>query len=335
MNTKEILFELLSKTAIGGEGDLVPHIAEKLADFSEVEVLRDGGIVGTIKGSSDYTILIEAHYDQIGFVVTEVTEDGFVKLSAVGGVDERILPSSRIKILGEKEFRAVFTSVPPHLKKNEKGAPSLSDIYADTGIRTGLKDLVSVGDFAVFTYPPINLADDYVTSPSVDNRSGCAALFFIAEALKGKEIYPTVKLLFADKEELGMRGSVTGAYSISPDIAIAIDVSFGDCPGISPTDTCLVRGGGMIGISPSLTKSLSKALAKTAENCSDCQFEIMGGRTGTDIDAMSTVKSGSLSGLVSIPIRNMHTSAETVSISDIESVGKIISEYILSFGKEA
>ena len=327
MNTKEILVELCNRASIGGEGDLIPFLADELEKYCEVEILKDGGLVGTIKGESDYTVLLEAHYDQIGFVVTEVTDSGFVKLAAVGGIDERMLPSSRIKILGKKEVKAVFCSVPPHLKKDDKSAPKLSDLYADTGTLHGLSDIVSVGDFAVFDYKAVAISDNYISAPSVDNRAGCAALLYAANLIKNEKLVPTVKFLFADKEELGMRGSQTGAYTIEPDLTIAVDVSFGDTPGVSSDETGKIGGGGMIGISPSLTKGVSDALTLAAKN-TNSQFEVMGGRTGTDIDGMSIVKSGSLSGLVSVPIRNMHTSCETVLIDDVESVGGILAEFV-------
>ena len=331
---RHLLTELCGSAWCGGVGNTPALIAAYLSEYAVTERLPDGGVLGTLKGSSDYTVMLEAHYDQIGFVVTEIADGGFVKLGAVGGIDARMLPSTRIRILGKSEVKAVFCSVPPHLAAKGNAAPELGDLYADTGIGSGLENTVSIGDPAVFDARPVMLSEDCICSPSLDDRAGCAALLVAAKALSSKGKLPvTVKFLFADKEELGMRGSVTGAYTVMPDEAIAVDVSFADTPGIQPYLTGNAGAGAMIGISPSLTKSVSDLLTESGRDGAAFQYEVMGGRTGTDADVMGTVKGGCRTGLVSIPERNMHTCGETVRISDVCSVAEILVNYIMK--KEA
>lgn len=326
---KDTLFALTGADYLGGAGDAKKVIKELASKYAETEELKDGGIVATLKGKQDYTLLYEAHYDQIGFVVTEVIEGGFVRVGAVGGIDARILPATRVKIYGKEVVKGVFTSVPPHLKGDGDAAPELSSLSVDTGLTDNISDIISIGDRVVFDAPPRMLGADTVTAASLDDRAGCAALLCALEALSGKELPVTVKFLFADKEELGMRGATTSAFNISPDEAVAVDVSFGDTPGVPSHQTGKMGGGAMICHSPALTKSVIEGLFEASKDLT-VQPEVTGGRTGTDIDVISVSRGGVRSGLVSIPQRNMHTPAETVRISDVKSVADTLINYALN-----
>ncbi len=330
-DVRELLQELCEGVWCAGTGNAPAIIAADLSRYAVTERLPDGGVVGTIKGESDYTVLLEAHYDQIGFVVTEILPEGFVKLGAVGGIDSRLLPSTRIKIFGKSEVKAVFCSVPPHLAGGADSAPKLNDIYADTGITEEIERQIALGDAAVFDTRPVMLSEECMTSPSLDDRAGCAALLLAARELSQQKSLPvTVKFLFADKEELGCRGSVTGAYTLYPDETVAVDVSFADTPGVSPDSTGKAGGGAMLGIAPSLTASVSDGLKAAADKRSiPYQLEVMGGRTGTDADVMGIVRGGCKTGLVSIPERNMHTPAEAVYLRDVASAAEILVGYVL------
>lgn len=326
MELKETLFALTNADYLGGSGEAKKVIKNIASGFAEVEELDDGGIVATLKGKTDYTLLYEAHYDQIGFVVTEVLDGGFVKVNAAGGIDPRILPATRVKIYGKQTVCGVFTSIPPHLKGDDDSAPELSGLSVDTGLVNNIKDIISAGDRVVFDAAPLMLGNDTVTAASLDDRAGCAALLCALEMLSKEELGVTVKFLFADKEELGMRGAVTSAFTLQPDEAVAVDVSFGDTPGVPTTLTGKMGGGAMICYSPALDKAVCDGLAAAA-NCLCSQPEVTGGRTGTDIDVISVTGSGVKSGLVSIPQRNMHTPAETVRISDVKSVADVLTNY--------
>lgn len=329
MQIKQTLFSLTSADFLGGVGDAKNVIKELASKYAPVEELADGGIVATLKGVSDYTLMYEAHYDQIGFVVTEVLEGGFVHVGNAGGIDPRILPSTRVKIYGKEVVTGVFTSIPPHLKGDDNDAPELSNLSVDTGLVDNIFDVISVGDRVVFDAPPCMLADDTVTAASLDDRAGCAALLGALEELSGKQLPVTVKFLFADKEELGMRGAVTSVFTVNPDEAVAVDVSFGDTPGVPSTQTGKMGGGAMICHSPALTKSVVDGLFAVSKDI-PCQPEVTGGRTGTDIDVISVSRCGVKSGLVSVPQRNMHTPAETVRVSDVKAVADVLVNYALN-----
>lgn len=326
---KDTLFSLTGADFLGGSGDAKNVIKEIASQYAPTEELKDGGIVATLKGETDYTLLYEAHYDQIGFVVTEVLEGGFVHVGNAGGIDPRILPSTRVKIYGKEVVKGVFTSIPPHLKKDEDEAPELSNLSIDTGLVDNIFDIISLGDKVVFDAPPVMLGSNTLSAASLDDRAGCAALLFALENLSDKELPVTVKFLFADKEELGMRGATTSVFNIEPDEAVAVDVSFGNTPGVPSHQTGKMGGGAMICHSPALTKSVIDRLFEVSKDLTT-QPEVTGGRTGTDIDVISISRGGVKSGLVSVPQRNMHTPAETVRISDVKSVADVLINYALN-----
>ena len=330
MNEKEKLLAFCAADAIGGAGSAAERIQAEAAKVAAVDLLPDGGFTATLKGKSDYTVMLEAHVDQIGLLVTEILPDGFLRVAAVGGVDSRHLPATRVTVYGKTPLPGVITSVPHHLKSGEEnGAPTVDGLFVDTCL-TDAAEAVSVGDRVAFAAPPVALSDQVVTGRSLDNRAGCAAVLGALERLAAEETLPvTVVALFAEAEELGMRGSKTATYRIRPDEAIAVDVTFGDQIGVAPEKTGRLGCGGMIGISPALDREIAERLSAVAAETVDCQFEIMASGTGTDADVITLTGGGIRTGLISIPLRNMHTTAETVRVEDVEAVADLLAAYVL------
>lgn len=317
--------------------DVVRSMMEPLCD--EIKTDRAGGLIAVIKGENGAgkvarRLLLQAHLDEIGFVVTKVFNDGFVRLSAVGGVDIRTLPASKIIIHGKRDVPAVFTSTPPHLasKENASKFPSLDEIMADTGLENAA-EAISAGDFASFDISPALLQNGQITGKSLDNRAGCTALIRAAEIIResGKLPFDTI-FSFSAGEELGNRGAKTAAYEIDADAAIAVDVSFALSP-MAPPEYCGIMGkGAMIGVSPVLSREMSDKLREIALDLSiPCQIEVMGGRTSTDADVISLTRRGIPCGLLSVPLKYMHTPIETVCLEDIESTARLLAGYAVRF----
>ena len=140
----------------------------------------------------------------------------------------------------------------------------------------------------------------------------------------------------AEQEELGTRGARTSAFACDASEAIALDVSFGDAPDVSPLKCGKLGSGVMVGVSPILNRKISNKLISLAEeNNIPHQKEVMGGATGTDADVISITKSGYPCGLLSVPLRNMHTPCEVVDIKDAESIVDLLEKYILGWGDKA
>ena len=194
-------------------------------------------------------------------------------------------------------------------------------------------ELPVVGDYVTFSALPTSLSGDLVTGRSFDDRSGVACLLEVAKRLVGKELPVNVAILLSDGEELGMRGATTAAFDINADEAIALDVSFGDGIGISENECGKLNKGAMIGVSPVLCRELSDRLIDLAEqNGIKYQLEVMGGKTGTNADVISVSRGGVKTCTVSIPLRNMHTETEVLSLSDLNSVCDLLEKYIMSGG---
>ncbi len=180
--------------------------------------------------------MLEAHIDQIGMAVTSV-ENGFAAVAPIGGIDVRMLPAMRVKIYGKRTLDGVFCSTPPHLKGSCDSVPDFDSLYIDTGLGKAADELISVGDRVAFDDGFRKLHGSRVTARSLDDRAGCAAVIRVSQLLHGKELPVNVVFLLSDKEEIGGMGAKTATFSIDPDIAVAIDVSFGDQPGIEKEKT--------------------------------------------------------------------------------------------------
>lgn len=333
MDIKDVLIQLSNSSSVGYINETDDLLEKMLSDYCSVSYTAGGSLLVQMNFGKEKTLLIDAHIDEIGFTVTHVSENGFLKVAPVGGIDSRILPGQPVKIWGNRVVKGVFGSVPPHLSGGEETAVGIDELYIDSCISNGAESNIPVGTLVTFDSPAVNLRNDFVAGKSLDNRASVAALYKTAELLQGKNARFNVCFLFSRQEEVGNRGAFISAFEISPDECITVDTTFGNCHGIPETQTGKLSHGPMIGISPVLSKSVTEGLKKSAELISsDIQYEVMSGKTGTNADVISVSKSGIPTGLISIPIRNMHTPTEIVSISDIETTAQVLVSYIISGG---
>lgn len=328
MNIKETLFQLSNAVGIGNITDASTKAYQTLSKYARTT--QDGiNVVGKINGNSNYTLMLEAHIDEVGFVVTDIDNCGFLTVKNCGGIDLRSLPARAVTVHGKEKVTGIFCATPPHLG-GPKEYDDISALKIDTLLGEKAKDVISVGDFVSFNTRAALLQGSRVTGKSLDNRAGVACLLALAERLSNKSLPFDVVFAFTDQEELGCRGAQTSAFDVSPDEAIVLDVSFADAPDVPSNDCGKIGSGAMIGISPVLDKEISKKLISiAAQNNMPYQTEVMGGRTGTNGDVISVSKSGVKTGLVSIPLRNMHSDVEIVDIKDIENVCDLLEKYIL------
>ncbi len=330
---KERLFALCNKDGIGNIREASDLAFNMLSQFCECEKTDNLTVIGFMKGEDDYTLMLDAHIDQVGFVVTNVDDNGFLTVKNVGGIDIRSLPSRRVTVHGKEKNTAVFCAIPPHLAKVDKSFEDIANIKLDTALGEKAKDIISVGDYVTFENEPMELLNNRVCGYSFDDRTAVACLITVAEMLSGKKLPYNVAFVLSDGEELGLRGIRTASFRINPDEAIAVDVSFGDGIGISGDECSPLGSGAMIGVAPTLDSEISKKLINI---CNDKNIpytaEVMGGKTGTNADMISVNKEGVRTCTVSIPLRNMHTDSEIADLKDLESVCELLCEYVLSGG---
>jgi len=328
MNTVDLIKDLVERPAVSGSEDaLVNYLTEMLSPYGKVTVDAMNNV--TCIFGEGYHLLLDAHMDEIGMVVTSVTEDGFLKAAAVGGIDRRMLLAAEVTVWGRKQLSGIISTLPPHLQKaeDEKKIPEMTELAIDIGMsREEAGQYVSPGDRITFKRRSAQLLNNQFSANCLDDRAGIASVLLALDELKKLPVRITV--LFSSQEEVGTRGAKAGAYSKNADACISVDVSFGYSPGCSREECGVLSKGAMIGYSPTLDKGISDLLKILAEkNNIPYQCEIMNGRTGTNADVISVTENGIKCGLLSIPLKYMHSPVETVDINDIESVSRLIVAY--------
>lgn len=333
MDIKNTLFELSETAGASGNESLVCKKAlDMLRKYCPDAQIVNGNVIGRFGKFRDGLpeLVLDAHIDQIGMIVTYITDDGFIKISNLGGIDRRLLPAQPVVVHGKENIRGVICSVPPHLSDGGKDVPDFDDTAINTGLsKAELENIVSLGDTVTFDVKCRELLNNRVTGGAFDDRSGMTAILYALELLAGQKTAYNITVVFSSQEELGERGAKIGAFAINPDIAIAVDVSFAYAHGENEMKCGYLGKGAMIGISPSLSGEISDGLINTAKkNNIPYQVEVMNGLTSTNADQYSVSRDGAKACTVSIPLRNMHTPVEVIDIRDIEFTGKLLAEFI-------
>lgn len=329
----DLLKKLCSAKGVSGaENEAAAVAAELLGKYMPVSIDPLGSVTGT-RGDGRVHILLDAHLDQIGLVVTAIDEYGFLKVAKCGGVDIRVLAAAEVTVHGREKLFGVITSTPPHLSTPEDSgkAKGFDDIAVDIGMnKETAEKFVSLGDRITFNGEFMQLADSRVSSPSIDDRAGVAAILRCLEILEDKELDCKLSVCFSVQEETGGSGAQTAAFAADADEAIAVDVSFASAPGVSSEKYAALGGGAMIGYAPSLDYEMSRRLSDIAQKKNiPNQPEIMGGKTGTNCDEIQVAGKGVKTALISVPLRNMHTAVEVCDLEDIESTARLMAEYII------
>lgn len=333
----ENLSRLCNAAGCAGQSNIAQTAADLLRPFVD-EVKQDslGNVIGFRSASvSDApTVMLEAHLDEIGFLVTHIDERGFVFVGAAGGIDRRVLAAQKVVIYGKEPIFGVFSSVPPHLSRGEDKLPEIADMAIDTGLSAEkAKELIPLGARVCFAPNFTQLGDGIVSSKALDNRSGMAAILHCLEQLDDRRV--NVAAAFCVQEELGCRGSAVATKQIDPDFAIVTDVSFALTKDADARCCGEMNKGVMVGISPILNEEMQQELCDLAvSNNIPHQYEVMAETTGTDADSITTVGFGVKTALLSIPLRYMHTPVETMSVNDIAAVSDLMAAFIKAKGAE-
>lgn len=335
MDVKTITKTLCSKIGVSGlENEAAKAGADILSELGEIQISPLGSVICTVKKPTEGMphILLDAHIDEIGLIVSYIDEDGFIKAGACGGIDRRLLLASQVTIHCESgDIKGIICSIPPHLQpEGEKKNPKLQDIFIDVGMNMEkAKQVISLGDRITLDDTPKDMLNGYISSKSLDDRAGCATIIKAAQLLKNEKYNCGLTVVLSTMEEVGGQGSDTATYMVNPTHAIAVDVSFAHTPDAPKNQCGTMKQGPMIGFAPVLNKETSETLVKVAKkNNIPFQYEAMGGKTGTNADDIAITRGGICTGLISIPQKYMHTPIEVVAVEDMENTAKLIAEYI-------
>jgi endoglucanase len=294
-----------------------------------IALRRGTGSTGT--GDARVSLMLAGHMDEIALMVAQV-EKGFLRVAQIGGFDARVLFGQEVVVHGTRELSGLVVSVPPHFTDpadREKPVP-LEKLFIDVGLPPEeLEAAVRVGDVVTLRGRWTPLAGGYAACKSMDDRAAVAVLILCLEELSRRRHDWDVYAVATVQEEVGGVGAVTGAFSIQPTLAIAIDVTFGMQPGLSTAEAVKMDAGPSIALGPNFHPLIHERLVATAKAMElPCQVEAISGASGTDAWAIQVSREGVPCGLLSIPVRSMHTPVETVCLRDVERTAKLLAEFI-------
>ena len=268
-------------------------------------------------------VLITAHMDTIGLMVAGLLGQ-FLRITAVGGVDPRVLPGQLVNIHGVRNVAGVV------IERPQPSDLDLAHLLVDTGINESeLREIVRPGDLVSFANQPVTFENDGVCGAGMDNRASITTLTHTLAILSANTHAWDVWAAATVGEETTGEGAATAAYEIKPTLAVIVDTTFGAGPGSQTHETYPLRGGPTLGWGPTVHPVLFDTFREHADRLGiSYAIEVMPRRSGTDADIIQVAGPGIPSMVISIPIRNMHTAVELVYLADILQAGRLIAEFI-------
>ncbi|MGB3702706.1 MAG: M20/M25/M40 family metallo-hydrolase [Anaerolineales bacterium] len=331
-----LLKTLCATPGLSGHEAPIRKILEKTWQpiTDELSVSRLGSLHGLKSGTAPEprpAILIAAHMDAIGLMVTGIV-NGLLRVTEVGGLDARVLPGQLVSVHGRQDLPGVIVQPPAHLLPTEaqEGPVPLKYLLVDTGLRPRqVNQQVRIGDMISFAQEPIQLQGDTLAGRSLDNRASVAALTLCLEDLQTRNHAWDVWAVATTQEEETLGGARTSAFQLRPQIAVAVDVTWGKSPGAPDHLTFPLDKGPTLGWGPNIHPGLHRSIKKTAEQIEvPFAVEVMPRHSGTDAFSIQVAAEGIPTMVVSIPLRYMHTPVEVVALKDIQRTARLLSEFI-------
>jgi endoglucanase len=301
-----------------------------------------GNLIATRRGTGDTTLMLDAHMDEIGFIISYVEEGGFLRFCQTSGWDPRIVPAQVLTIQTDLGgyVKGYIGMPPPHiLRPEDRDKPyKLEDLFVDIGVSSSEEVAalgVRIGSPAVIAYPFEQLNEQVVMARAIDDRAGCAVIVKTLEALAGQELDATVVASFSVQEEVGLRGATTAAYQIEPDIALVIESTVAaDVPGIPPARRPTRFGSGPAVIvmdNTMITRGRTvHAITELAdEHLIPWQYRVPYGG-GTNAGAIHRSRAGVLTGVVSLPVRYFHSPYALMRLDDFHNTVRLVTEFTRS-----
>ena len=345
MNADKFFTDLMStKSPTGSEteaANVVENFAKKFADDISRDVL--GNRYASVGTAAD-SIMFAGHIDEIGLIVSHIDDKGFIFFDTLGGHDNSMLSGRRVAIIAKNGIvRGVTGKKAIHLMdaNDRKNVPEIHKIWMDIGATSKDEALqhVQIGDSAVFDYPLEKLCGTRYAAKAFDDKAGCYCAFEALRRVKeaGANSDFKVTAVATSQEEIGTRGAWTASYTVNPKIGIAIDVEHAtDFPTSDKTkhgDIALGKGP-VISRGPNINPVVFRKLVECAQKIGiSYQVNAEARPTGTDARILQMTRKGVATGLLGIPLRYMHTPAETIDLQDVENCAALLTEFALSVKK--
>ena len=338
--TKENILKdlLMIPSPSGSEQPIIKKMAMFLKDYiDELTIDNYGNLIALKYGAnSNKKLMLAAHADEVGMMVTHIDNNGFLSFQEIGGIDTNLLPGQRVEI---HNYQGVVTGIigkkPIHLQDRDAKAKDYDaeDLWIDIAAKDKeeAESKVEVGDYITYQTQPVVLQHDVWTSKALDDKVGLLTLVEVAKALDGKQPAMDVYFVASVQEELGARGIRTAALGINPDYGIAIDVTHAtDYPTCSPQKSGEIKVGNGIVIAkgPNINKTIGRKLIDLAKQQNiKYQIEPIARPTGTDANFMQVSGPGVKTALLSIPCRYMHSPNEIVSLVDVNEGVRLLTHF--------
>lgn len=347
MEHVDFLQEMLETPSPTGSEELVAQLVrDRLANVAdEIETNTMGSVHAVLEGTGDGpSFMLAAHMDEIGLMVTYISDEGFLSVAAVGGVDAAILPGMRVDVHTRKgTLRGIVGRKPIHLitPDERKTVTPIDKLVIDLGLPAEqVKEAVRIGDEITFGVGFERFGEGMAVSRAFDDKCGVWVAVRVMEELaaagRAKGSYTAVATV---QEEIGTRGAMTSAYGVNPDVAVVFDVTHAtDYPSIekSKCGNIVCGQGPVIARGPNINPVVFERLVAAAEaEGIPYQLEAEPSVTGTDARAIQVTRGGVPCGLVSVPLRYMHTPTEVVALSDLENTVKLLVRFALDLDEDA
>ncbi|OUN24213.1 peptidase M42 [Flavonifractor sp. An82] len=333
---KHVLETLCGCTAPSGFEAPAAQAARALLEplVDQVSIDRMGNVIGVRSCGREgaKTILLDAHLDEIGLIVTGA-EEGFLRFSTIGGVDPRMLPGREVIILTDPPIPGMVAPPNP-LQDDENKAVPIDQLVVDAGLTQEQAEKL-LGTPMVYRGACFPLGEDQMCGKAMDDRSCFAALLRCMELLKDKTLDVDVYVMGSTREEVSGVGATVGTWSVQPDCCIAVDVTHGRTPD-GPSDKTFVLGGGpAVGVGPNMARWMTQRLLdKAKEREIPFQQEVMSGHTGTNGWEMQISREGVATAVLSLPLKYMHSPIEVLSLTDLEHTAALLAAFVEDLGKE-
>lgn len=335
MDISPFLKSLLSAAGLSGHespvADLIRAEWTPLAD--EIHLSRLGSIHALRRGTAPEPrprLLLSAHMDAVGMMVAGI-EDGFLRLTQIGGLDTRLLPGQLVTVHARQPLQGLIAARPPALIPDDekKNAPNWNHLLVDVGLTPRrVAQLVRVGDLVSFANEPMDLGEGIVSGHSLDNRASVAALTISLEAVTATSHAWDVWFASTVQEEVGYIGAATSAFALRPDLAIVVDVTYAQAAGVKGWEYYPLGGGPTLGIGPHVHPFLLKRLRALADELEiPYSVEPMPVHSLTEAELIQLTASGIPTAIMSIPIRYMHTPVEVAALIDIQRAARLLTEF--------
>lgn len=340
-NHKSFLTDLLNAPGPSGYEEPVQAVVRDwVGTFADsIETDYHGNVIAAVNPEGSPRIILDGHSDQIGLLVKHIDDDGYLRVTPVGGWDVQMLIGQKLQVwtangpvVGVIARKAIHLLTPDE----RKTVPQIKELWIDIGSKSGdeSREVVAIGDPVTFELGMRELRNGMIAGAAMDDRVGVWVVMAALKLIKEQNPKAAVFAVASVAEEIGLRGAKTSAYSVDPQIGIAVDVTHAtDCPTIDKNEHGDIRiGGGPVvvrgaNVNPVVFRQLGKA---AADKKIPIQINALARGAGNDGNVIQTTRGGIATGLVTIPNRYMHSPVEVVAESDLEHAATLIAEFCLN-----